>query len=101
MPRRPTERTLPPLLEEAMRRRESPFGRWLTRSMFGLEVVIVPLRLMPYRGAARMMIGELLGYGPDELHDVRVRTVAGEPSWIIANGRPAVARILAETGLRS
>jgi hypothetical protein len=77
----------PPLLEVAMREGRNPIEYLLRRKLLGLHLWLVPLRLMPYRGAARMMIGHLVAYEPEDVCDLRVRTVDGEPNWVFASTR--------------
>jgi hypothetical protein len=74
--------SMPPLLEQSMREGKSGIEHLLTRRILGLYLWLVPLRLMPYRGAARMMVGTLLTYEPDDLCDMRVHTIDGEPCWV-------------------
>ncbi|HXG26526.1 MAG TPA: hypothetical protein VNL94_06715 [Candidatus Binatia bacterium] len=76
---------MPPLLEQSMKEGKSGIEHLLTRRMLGLYLWLVPLRLMPYRGAARMMVGTLLAYEPDDLCDSRVRTIDGEPYWVFVS----------------
>ena len=77
----------PPLLDEAMREGRNPMEYLLGRRLLGFHLWLVPLRLMPYRGAARMMVGTLMTYKPDDLCEVRTRTIDGEPYWVFASKR--------------
>ncbi len=77
----------PPLLDKAMREGRNPMEYLLGRRLLGFHLWLVPLRLMPYRGAARMMVGTLMSYEPDDLRDVRTRTIEGEPYWVFASKR--------------
>jgi len=77
----------PPLLDEAMREGRNPMEYLLGRRLLGFHLWLVPLRLMPYRGAARMMVGILMTYEPDDLCDARTRTIDGEPYWVFASKR--------------
>lgn len=77
--------SVPPLLEQSMREGKSGIEHLLTRRMLGLYLWLVPLRLMPYRGAARMMVGTLLAYKRDDICDSRVRTIDGEPYWVFVS----------------
>jgi hypothetical protein len=77
----------PPLLETAMRTGRNPMEYLLGRRLLGFHLWLVPLRLMPYRGAARMMIGTLMAYKPVDVCDLRVRTIEGEPYWVFASTR--------------
>ncbi len=77
----------PPLLDEAMREGRNPMEYLLGRRLLGFHLWLVPLRLMPYRGAARMMVGTLMTYQRDDLCDVRTRTIDGEPYWVFASKR--------------
>jgi hypothetical protein len=77
----------PPLLDEAMRQGRNPMEYLLGRWLLGFHLWLVPLRLMPYRGGARMMVGTLMSYEPDDLCDVRTRTINGEPYWVFASKR--------------
>lgn len=76
---------IPPLLEQSIREGKSGIEHLLTLRMLGLYLWLVPLRLMPYRGAARMMVGTLLAYEPDDICDSRVRTIDGEPYWVFVS----------------
>jgi hypothetical protein len=78
----------PPLLEQAMREGRNPMEYLLGRRLLGLHLWLVPMRLMPYRGAARMMIGTLMTYKPDDVCDCRTRTIDGEPYWVFGSKRP-------------
>ncbi len=82
---RPWDRT-PPLLAECIREGRNPIGELRNRIVLGWVIIVVPLRLLPYRGAARVMIGTILARRakPEDVHDLRVRTIDGEPSWIFA-----------------
>jgi len=77
----------PPLLETAMREGRNPIEYLLRRELLGIHLWLVPLRLMPYRGGARMMVGTLLAYELDDICDMRVRTIDGEPYWVFASTR--------------
>ena len=77
----------PPLLEIAMREGRNPIEYLLTRRLRGLHLWLVPLRLMPYRGAAAMIVGQLVAYEPGDLCDLPVKTIDGEPYWIFASIR--------------
>lgn len=77
----------PPLLDAAMREGRNPMEYLLGRRLLGLHLWLVPLRLMPYRGAARMMVGTLMAYEPGDLCDLRTRTINGEPYWVYAATR--------------
>lgn len=70
-----------------MREGRNPMEYLLGRRLLGLHLWLVPLRLMPYRGAARMMVGTLMAYEPDDLCDIRTRTIDGEPYWVFASKR--------------
>jgi hypothetical protein len=80
-------RPIPPLLETAMREGRNPMQYLLGRRLLGFHLWLVPLRLLPYRGAARMMIGTLMAYQPVDICDLRVRTIEGEPHWVFASTR--------------
>lgn len=90
---------MPPLLEQSVREGKSGIEHLLTRRLRGLYLWLVPLRLMPYRGAARMMVGTLLAYEPDDLCGLRVHTVDGEPCWVFVSSaeplpeRPKFAKL--------
>ena len=61
------------------------------RLLFGWASVAVPLRLIPNRGAARMSVGiQVFGCEPDDVVDLRTRTIRGEPSFLFATARPDV-----------
>ncbi len=77
----------PPLLEAAMREGRNPMEYLLGRRLLGFHLWLVPLRLLPYRGAARMMVGTLMVYRPKDVCDLRVRTIDGEPYWVFASRR--------------
>jgi hypothetical protein len=77
----------PPLLEEAAREGKNPIEYLLTRQVLGVYLWLVPLRLMPYRSGAAMIIGTLVAYEPEDICDLRVRTIEGEPYWVFASTR--------------
>lgn len=77
----------PPLLELAMREGRNPIEYLLRRRLLGFHLWLVPLRLMPYRGGAAMMIGTLVAYEPEDICDLRVRNIDGEPYWIFVSKR--------------
>ncbi len=70
-----------------MREGRNPMEYLLGRRLLGFHLWLVPLRLMPYRGAARMMVGTLMVYKPKDVCDLRVRTIEGEPYWVFASKR--------------
>ncbi len=51
----------------------------------GLTVILLPLDVVEYRGAGRMMFGTFFGYGPDEIVALRARRLDldgdGERTW--------------------
>jgi hypothetical protein len=82
-------------LELGKRAREDPRLRHFP--LLGYSIVMVPVDVMPYRGAARMMIGTMYGFEPDELIDLRARRHAMEGEaertwWVMAIPQAAVDR---------
>jgi hypothetical protein len=84
--------------KEDPRLRHFPFLGW--------SIVLVPVDVMPYRGAARMMIGTFYGFEPDEITDLRARRIAmkGENVrtwWVMAIPQAAVDRRARPTGKKA
>ena len=86
------------------RAREDPRLRHF-RSL-GYSVVLVPAEVAPSRNVARMMIGTMYGFDPDEITSLRARRLAldGEPErtwWVMAIPTAAIDRRTAGPGRRN
>jgi hypothetical protein len=97
----PRPRWTSPLLEESLRNGTDPHRSVRIQMILGWIIFGVPLRLMPYRGAARMMVGTTYAASreltPDDVDVLRLRTLAGEPCWIFAvraDLMPGVAAVI-------
>jgi hypothetical protein len=87
--------TVPPLLDKCHAEGLDPLGFVRFDVRLGWLLVAVPLRLLPHRGAAHMILTLFTNnVHAADVHDLRTRTIDGEPSWSFAV-RPQLVPYLA------